>query len=137
MTIKITRETGLFHFVGYNEQGIAIHLDAAKEIGGNDAGIRPMQLLLYGLAGCSGIDMVSILNKQKEVVEDISITVTAEREKDKVPALFTTIQVHFELKGALNSTKVEKALALTFEKYCSVSAILAHTATISYSYTIL
>lgn len=136
MKISIERQDGLFHFVGKDANGIELHIDAAETIGGTDAGIRPMQLLLYGVAGCSGIDMVSILEKQKQTLHNICITVTAEREEGKTPALFTNIHLHFDLKGILLPEKVEKALALTFEKYCSVALILGKSATITYSYTI-
>ena len=137
MKIKVNREEGLFHFVGEEKDTKQIHMDASEEIGGTDKGIRPMQMLLYGIAGCSGIDMVSILKKQKQNLVDISIEVNAEREKEAVPSLFTDIQVHFILKGDLDAVKVQKALDLTFTKYCSVALTIGKTAEIGYSFEII
>lgn len=136
MKIKVDRIDGLFHFVGKDINGTEVHMDAAETIGGTDKGIRPMQMLLYGLAGCSGIDVVSILNKQKQTIEDISIEIEAEREKDKQPSLFTEIHVHFILKGKIDEIKAQKALDLTFDKYCSVAKTLDQYAKITYSFSI-
>lgn len=136
MKIKVDRIDGLFHFVGKDANGTEVHMDAAQTIGGTDKGIRPMQLLLYGLAGCSGIDVVSILNKQKQTIDDISIEIEAEREQDKHPALFTDIHVHFILKGEIDEMKAQKALDLTFDKYCSVAKTLDKFSKITYSFSI-
>ncbi|MCB9202531.1 MAG: OsmC family protein [Flavobacteriales bacterium] len=136
MKIRVERQDGLFHFVGKDNNGTEIHMDAAEKIGGTDKGVRPMQMLLYGIAGCSGIDVVSILNKQKQTLDDIAIDIEAEREEGKIPSLFTKINVHYTLKGNLDENKVKRALELTFTKYCSVSKIIEKTAEITYSYSI-
>lgn len=136
MKISVKRQDGLFHFVGETPSGVSVQMDGSEAIGGTNAGVRPMEMLLYGIAGCSGIDMVSILNKQKQTVRDIQINVNAEREQDKIPALFTDIHVEFVLWGDLSAEKVAKALDLTFSKYCSVAITLGKTAAITYSYQI-
>lgn len=136
MKIKVDRIDGLFHFVGKDANGTEVHMDASETIGGTDKGIRPMQMLLYGLAGCSGIDVVSILNKQKQTIDGISIEIEAEREKDKQPSLFTEIHVRFILKGKIDEIKAQKALDLTFDKYCSVAKTLDQYAKITYSFSI-
>lgn len=136
MKIKIDRKNKAFHFQGQNEDGTKINIDANPEIGGEKKGVRPMELLLYGLAGCSAIDMISILEKSKQDLQDISVEVDAEREKDKTPSLFTDITITFFIKGNLDETKVKRALDLTFTKYCSVALILNKTAKITYDYVI-
>ena len=95
-----------------------------------------MQLLLAGIGSCSSIDIIHLLKKQRQQLDDIKITVTAEREKDTAPSLFTDIHVHFELYGPLDEKKVQRAVALSMDKYCSVTRILEKTAKITYDYTI-
>ncbi|SFI24671.1 OsmC family protein [Halpernia frigidisoli] len=136
MKIKIDRKNKAYHFQGQNEDGVTINMDANPEIGGEKKGVRPMEMLLYGLAGCSAIDMISILEKSKQDLQEISVEVDAERQKDKTPALFTDIKVTFYLSGNLDETKVKRALDLTFEKYCSVALTLNKTAKITYDYVI-
>ncbi|PST82237.1 osmotically inducible protein OsmC [Pedobacter yulinensis] len=137
MEINLIRKSGKFNFEASNESGFTVELDAKAAIGGEGRGFRPMEMLLIGLGGCSGIDMVNVLTKQKEDLQDIRIRITASRREDEVPAIFDEIDIRFELKGPLNPQKVERALALTFEKYCSVSNILQRSAKINFSYAIV
>lgn len=137
MKIEIKRLNDGFQLEAENEVGNTIRMDASPDIGGTNTGMRPMQLLLTALGGCSTIDIISILKKQKQPITDIKITVTGEREKDVVPALFTSAHVHFRLFGNLDAAKVEKAVSLSMEKYCSVAKTLEKTATITYSFEII
>ncbi|RQO70418.1 osmotically inducible protein OsmC [Pedobacter sp. KBW06] len=136
MEINLIRKSGKFNFEAENSGGHTVELDAKPEIGGEGKGFRPMEMLLIGLGGCSGIDMVNVLNKQKEPLDDVKIKIKATRKTEEMPPVFDVIDIHFELYGALNVQKVERALALTFDKYCSVSNILGRSATINFSYTI-
>ncbi len=136
MEINLTRKSGKFNFEAQNEGGFTVELDANPAIGGTGKGFRPMEMLLVGLGGCSGIDMVNILTKQKEPLTDIKINIKATRKANETPSVFEVIDIRFDLYGELNPVKAEKALQLTFEKYCSVSHILASSAKINYSYTI-
>ena len=95
-----------------------------------------MEMLLIGLGGCSGIDMVNVLTKQKEPLDDIKIAINATRKEEEMPPIFDVIDIHFDLFGDLSVQKVERALAMTFDKYCSVSNILERSATINFTYTI-
>ena len=95
-----------------------------------------MEMLLIGLGGCSGIDMVNVLSKQKEPLDDVKISIKATRKDEEMPPIFDVIDIHFELYGALSVPKVERALSMTFDKYCSVSNILGRSATINFTYTI-
>ncbi|HEY0175203.1 MAG TPA: OsmC family protein [Pedobacter sp.] len=136
MEINLVRKNDKFNFEAENSVGQTVELDANPAIGGEGKGFRPMEMLLVGLGGCSGIDMVNVLTKQKEPLDDINIKISATRKDDEVPAIFDVINIHFDLYGALNMQKVERALELTFEKYCSVSNILSRSATINFSYAI-
>ena len=136
MEINLIRKSGKFNFEAENESGFTVELDANPAIGGTGKGFRPMEMLLVGLGGCSGIDMVNILTKQKELLDDIKINIQATRRTEEVPAIFEIINIRFDLFGAVNEQKVRRALQMTFEKYCSVSHILAHSAKINFSYTL-
>ncbi len=137
MKIELKRLDDFYHLEATNEQGVKTYTDGSPDIGGSNKGMRPMQMVLTALGGCSTIDVISILKKQKQPLKDIQITVEAEREKDKVPALFTDIHVHFKLFGDLSEEKVKRAISLSAEKYCSVSRILEKTAKITTSYEII
>jgi putative redox protein len=136
MEINLIRKSGKFNFEAENETGFKVELDAKPAIGGEGKGFRPMEMLLVGLGGCSGIDMVNVLSKQKEPLDDVKIKINATRKDEEMPPIFDVINIHFNLYGALNIQKVERALALTFDKYCSVSNILGRSATLNFTYTI-
>lgn len=135
--IEINRLNDSFHMEALNEQGNSVHIDASPEIGGGNNGMRPMQLLLAAMGGCSSIDIINILKKQRQDLKDIKITVTGEREKDAVPSLYTEVHVHFKLFGNLDRDKAEKAVTLSVEKYCSVAKTLEKTAKVTYSFEII
>lgn len=135
MEINLIRKSGKFNFEASNEGGFTVELDAKPAIGGEGKGFRPMEMLLIGLGGCSGIDMVNMLTKQKEPLDDVKIRINATRRAE-IPEIFEVIDIHFSLYGELNVQKVERALNMTFEKYCSVSDILGRSAKINFSYTI-
>jgi putative redox protein len=120
-----------------NEQGSVIHLDASPDIGGQNLGMRPMQVLLAAFGGCSVIDIISILKKQRQDLQDVKVTVTGEREKDAVPSLYTEVHAHFKLFGNLDRDKAEKAVSLSVDKYCSVAKTLEKTAKVTYSFEII
>lgn len=137
MKIELNRLNDGFWMEAVNEGGNKIQMDASPEVGGSNQGMRPMQLLIAAMGGCSSIDVISILKKQKQDLKDIKITVTAEREKDAVPSLFTEVHAHFKLYGQLDEDKVKKAVSLSVDKYCSVAKTLEKTARITYSYEIV
>ena len=136
MEINLIRKSGKFNFEAENSTGFKVELDAKEAIGGEGKGFRPMEMLLVGLGGCSGIDMVNVLTKQKEPLDDIKIKINATRKDEEMPPIFELIDIDFDLYGGLNVQKVERALALTFDKYCSVSNILGRSATLRFTYTI-
>lgn len=136
MEINLTRKSGKFNFEASNENGFTVELDGKPAIGGEGKGFRPMEMMLVGLGGCSGIDMVSVLTKQKEPLNDVKINIKATRKDEEIPPIFDVIDIHFELFGDLNIAKVERALQLTFDKYCSVANILSRSAKINFTYSI-
>lgn len=122
--IELKRVNGDFGFEATDADGHTARTDSSPETGGRNFGIRPMQMLLMGLGGCSGIDVVSILKKQRQTIEDISITIDGERESGKEPSLWENVHVIFRLKGDIDPDKAKRACDLSMEKYCSVAATL-------------
>lgn len=123
-TITLERIKGSFGFEAKDEKGHILETDSSQENGGEDFGFRPMQLLLAALGSCSAIDMVSILNKQRQTVETFSIKIEGERQKDVIPSLWESIHVTFTLSGEVEAEKAQKAATLSMEKYCSVAETL-------------
>lgn len=135
--IEINRIDQDFRMEALNEMGKSIIMDAGGADGGHDSGFRPMQLLLAAMGGCSAIDLISILRKQREPLRDLKITVTGERQQGVVPALYTEVHAHFRLYGNINQEKAERAVQLSVEKYCSVAKTLEKTATVTHSFEII
>lgn len=136
MSVQLNRVDGDFHFEALGSDKIAVQIDAAAAIGGTNAGARPMELLLMGVGGCSAIDVVLMLKKGRQIVEDFRITVEGQRQVDAVPAPFEKIHLKYWFKGNLKAEKVENAIRLSMEKYCSASVMMAKTAEITWSYEI-
>ena len=136
MKVDLKRIDDAFRFEAQAEgSGITTYIDAAEAIGGHNAGARPMQLMLMSLGGCTGIDLIDIIRKQRQRLEDISISIEG-RRAERVPKVFTDIHLHFKLKGDLDNKKVQRAIALSLDKYCSAAAILRKTANITSSFEI-
>ena len=123
--------------VGKSDSGHAIVMDGPPEIGGKNLGVRPMEMLLLGMAGCTMIDVVTTLKKMREDLLYCETKVSADRA-DEYPKVFTNIHVHFILRGKkLNPSKVDKAIKLSAEKYCSASIMIGKTAIITHDYEII
>lgn len=136
--IELNRLNDAFHFSAENASGNVVHLDASPDIGGTNQGMRPMQMLLAAMGGCSAIDIINILRKQRQDVKDLKITVTGEREEGAVPSLYQTVHAHYKFFGELDAGKVEKAINLSIDKYCSVSRTIEKAgAKITHSFEIL
>lgn len=123
-------------FVGETGSGHALVIDGAPDIGGRNLGPRPMEMLLVGLGSCTAIDVVLILKRGREAITDCEVEIDAERATTD-PKVFTQIKMHFIVTGSkLDTNKVERALKLSAEKYCSASAMLGATATITHDFEI-
>lgn len=125
-----------YHMVAINENGNTVESDGSPDIGGSHKGMRPMQMVLSALGSCSAIDVIQFLQKMRQPLRDIEMTITAERQKDAVPSLFTDIHLHYVLHGPLDSRKVERAISMSVDKYCSVARLLEKTANITWDYEI-
>ena len=133
---KVTYTEGL-QFVAQAESGPAIVMDGDAKFGGGNTGPRPMELLLMGIGGCSGMDVVSILRKKKENLTGLELQVNGTKAKE-YPQKFTDIEIEFVVKGKnLSEDAVRKAIALSMDKYCSVKATLEGSAKITYHYKIV
>lgn len=137
MKIQLKRNTDPFHFEISNAEGHMTETDGSVDIGGQNLGMRPMELFLASLASCSSIDVVYILRKQRQKVEDIRVDVSGERIKDSIPAVFTDIHLHFVLTGVLKPEKVEFAIDRSVTTYCSVSKMIDKVVNITTSYEII
>jgi putative redox protein len=122
--IELERVSGDFGFEAKDQTGHTARMDSSPETGGLNFGIRPMQMLLMGLGGCSGIDIVSILKKQRQTVNGFHMSIEGEREKGKEATLWKALRIVFELKGQIDPDKARKACELSMDKYCSVAATL-------------
>ena len=136
MKINIKRIDDDFNMEATNEDGNTLLMDGAPDIGGHGKGMRPMQLLLAAVGGCSAIDVILILKKQKQIIESFEIEVDGEREKIEDYSLFKDICLHFKIKGEVDPDKAERAVKLSIEKYCSVSKTLEPTSKITYKVTV-
>jgi len=128
--ISLQRVSGDFGFEAKDANGHTVHMDTSDESGGSNFGVRPMQMLLMGLGGCSAIDIVMILKKQRQTIEDFSIQISGEREAGKEPSLWANAKVIFTLKGNIDKEKAYRACELSMNKYCSVAETLKRGGTI-------
>ena len=122
--IIMERVEGDYGFEAKDALGHSVKMDSSVENGGTNFGTRPTQLLLMGLGSCSGIDIVAILNKQKQTINSFKMRITGQREKDKTPALWETIHMVVELTGDVDQDKASRACALSVDKYCTVAETL-------------
>ncbi len=124
-------------FSGSATSGHSLTMDADDSFGGHNAGFRPMELLLVGFGGCTGMDVISILRKKRQPVTGLEINVRGERSDDH-PRIYKEIHIEYVVKGKdVGKEAVERAIALTLDKYCSVGAMLVKASRITHSYRIV
>ena len=124
-------------FVGESASGHAVVMDGPPEFGGQNLGIRPMEMLILGLGGCSCFDVIMILKKSRQQVEHCEVELDYDRSEE-LPKVYTRIHLHFIVSGrSLDAEKVKKAISLSAEKYCSASIMLAKTAEITHDFEII
>jgi putative redox protein len=124
-------------FLGESDSGHAVVMDGPPDSGGRNLGVRPMEMLLLGMGGCTAFDVVHILKKARQPVADCVVELSAERAESE-PKIFTRIHVHFMVSGeGLAEKQVARAVTLSAEKYCSASIMLGKTAEISHDYEII
>ena len=124
-------------FLGESGSGHAVVMDGPPEDGGRNLGVRPMEMLLLGMGGCTAFDVMLILRRGRQPVTDCVVELSAERA-DEAPKVFTRIHVHFIVTGrGLPEAQVKRAVELSAEKYCSASIMLGKSAEISHDYEIV
>ncbi len=124
-------------FLGESGTGHTIVMDGPEDAGGHGTGMRPMELLLLGLGGCTSFDVITMLKKSRQDINDCVVEIDSERS-DEIPKVFTKINVHYTVTGKdLKEAHVKRAVSLSTEKYCSASLMLGKTAEISHSYEII
>lgn len=130
MTVQLERINDAIQFRGSNgSYDLTVASDDEQE------GISPMEMVALSVGGCSSIDILMILEKQRQSVEDFAVQVDAERAEGH-PAVFTDIHVHYRMTGDVAPERVRRAIDLSLEKYCSVSNMIEETATITYAFTV-
>ncbi len=130
--MKITLETNnsLNQYIAKNEDGHEVHLS------GDGTAAGPMQTILMAVAGCSTIDIVMILEKMRQKVTDVKVDVDGTR-REEIPRVYTKIHMHYKIYGEVKENKAEQAVALSLEKYCSVSKMLEKAAEITSSFEVI
>jgi putative redox protein len=124
-------------FVGESDSGHSVVMDGAPDAGGRNLGVRPMEMLLLGLGGCTAFDVVSILHKSRQKIIDCEVEIEAERAEE-IPKIFTRIHIHFIVSGKdLDKNKVAKAVELSADKYCSASRMLEKVAEITHDFEVV
>ncbi len=136
MQVELLRVDDDFHFEAVGPSGVAQHIDAATNIGGHNLDARPMEMLLMGLAGCSAIDIILMMKKQKQVIDGFRLKVEGQRVTDAIPAPFKKIHITYLLKGQIDPDKLQRAIDLSMDKYCSATAQLRPSAEITCSFEI-
>jgi putative redox protein len=136
MKVFLDRVNKDVHFSIRNEDGNNVEVDGSPEMGGAGLGVRPTELLLMGAASCSAIDVIAILRKMKQPLEDIQVAVDGEKQQE-IPRVFVNIHMHYTLTGNLKKEKVARAIELSVTKYCTVSKMLDKTAEITTSFEII
>lgn len=117
-----------------NVVGSTIKMDGNPEIGGHNLGMRPLETMIASLGGCSSMDVIMILKKQKQQIDSYDVEIEYERDQNLEPALITKIHIKYIVKGNVDEDKLDRAIKLSLDKYCTVSKMLEKTATITFSY---
>ncbi len=124
MNISLTRVNDAVHFEGSSDTtDVRVHIDGSPSIGGEGLGVRPMELVLMALGSCSALDLVNILQKQRQRLDEVKIDVEGKR-REAIPNIFTEIHISFFLRGDIDQAKAAKAAELAVKKYCSVHDML-------------
>jgi len=125
------KKIGNCKFECLNEDGQKVIMDGPPSIGGNNEGVRPMEMVLMGLAGCSAVDVIHILNQGKIQLKDLIVDVIGDRV-DGIPSVFNKIHLNFKAEGDFPVKKLERAVSLSMEKYCSVAKMLESSVEITF-----
>ena len=137
MKIHLKRVNDIVRFEASNERGHTVLIEGGKSVGGEGLAPYPTELFMMSQASCTAIDVVELLKKMRQPLQHIEIELDGQRAQDQVPKLFTHIHMHFKLYGDIQSSKADKAISLSVEKYCTVTKMIDHIAKVTYSFDIL
>ena len=132
MQVTIKRIDEDFLMEATNDTGNTLLMDGSESIGGHHKGFRPMQMLLAAVGGCSAIDIISILKKQKQEIESFEVVVDGDSQKEDTYSVYRTVDIHFKIKGKVDLEKAQKAAQLSHDKYCSVSKAMEYSSKIEF-----
>ncbi len=132
--VTLHRVDDAFHLEATNAVGSKLQMDGNPEIGGHNLAFRPLETMIASLGGCSSMDIIMILKKQRQEIESYDVEIEYERDRNLEPALITQIHIKFIVKGKVDEDKLKKAIELSLDKYCTVSKMLEKTAKITFSY---
>ncbi|MEL6141744.1 MAG: OsmC family protein [Bacteroidota bacterium] len=135
MKVTVSRQDHAYHLQSTTEDGHHTYTDASEKIGGHNLAMRPMQMVLSAMGSCTLIDVILLLQKQRQPLQHVEAELDAERAETE-PRVFTKIHVTYHCYGELEDSKVERACRLSMEKMCSVSLMLKPSVDISWSYKI-
>jgi len=135
MKVHLKKLNDILQFEGVNPSNDTVSIGAAESVGGTGVGTRPMELMLHAIASCASIDICLILEKQRQVIDSYEVKTHGKRA-DEVPAYFETIHMEFIFSGELEDKKVQRAVELSVEKYCSVAKTIDEKVKITYDYKI-
>ncbi|MDY0088476.1 MAG: OsmC family protein [Coriobacteriia bacterium] len=132
------RWAGKRQLIGWDEAGHGVVMDSSREYGGEATGVRPLEVILYGLAGCMTMDVISILEKKRQDVRGIEVVVEGEQRTDEYPRIYTKIQLHFSITGyGVAEEAVRRSIELSEEKYCSVSGMFGPQTSVVTSFEVV
>lgn len=138
MDIARVKMTGRRQFLGVDAAGHSVVMDAKAAYNGDDTGIRPIELVLHALAGCTAMDVVSILEKKREDIRGLEIVVEGTQREDDFPKIYTQIHVTYVVTGyGVKPESVERAIELSEEKYCSVKGMLGSQVEVTTSFEVI
>lgn len=137
MKVFLKRVNNSVLFEASNSRGHTIRIEGSRDIGGQDSAPSPTELLLMSQAGCTAIDVVELLKKMRQPLEHLEIETEGHRAQDQVPKIFTGIHLHYKLYGDVQPEKAEKAIAMSIEKYCTISKMIDQVAKLTFSFEVI
>ena len=137
MKISLKRVNDTVLFEATNARGHKVLIEGNKDIGGENLAPSPTELFIMSQAACTAVDIVELLKKMRQPLMHLEIETTAERAQDQVPKIFTHIHLHYKIYGNVKEAKAEKVIAMSIEKYCTVSKMIDHIAQITHSFEII
>jgi putative redox protein len=138
MDVARVRWTGKRQFVGTDALGHSVVMDARPEYKGEGSGIRPLEMVMHGLAGCTGMDVISVLEKKRQDVRGIEVIVKGIQREDEFPKIYTSLEIEYVVTGfGIDAAAVERAIYLSEHKYCSVGGMLGEQVRVTTSFRVL